>query len=217
MKILILEDDEFISNQIKTYFELNEHSVEVYNNGETLLNSAILSSFDIFLFDINTPKINGIDTLKIIRDDNINTPAIFLTALSDISDMKLAYNVGCNDYIKKPFNLEEVELRINQLIHKNNIKLIKIYENYTFDVKNMNLKYQKNEVNLNHKEKALIYILVKNIPNVVESDQIINYVWDNKFICNNTLRTHIKKIRLKLKDNFIENIKNVGYKIKSND
>jgi DNA-binding response OmpR family regulator len=217
MRILILEDDEFISNQIKTYFELNEHSVEVYTNGEALLDSAILSSFDIFLFDINTPKINGIDTLKMIRNENINTPAIFLTALSDISDIKLAYNVGCNDYIKKPFNLEEVELRINQLIYKNNIKLIKINENYTFDIKNMNLKYKENYVNLNHKEKALIYILVKNIPNVVESDQIINYVWDDKFVCDNTLRTHIKKIRLKLKDNFIENIRNIGYKIKQND
>jgi len=217
MKILVLEDDEFISNQIKTYFELNKHTVEIYTNGETLLNNAILSSFDIFLFDINTPKINGIDTLKIIRDENISTPAIFLTALSDISDIKLGYDAGCNDYVKKPFNLEEVEIRINQLIYKNNNKDIKVNENYTFDIEHMQLKYKDNNVNLNSKEKALIYILVKNIPNVVESNQIIDYVWNDKIVCDNTLRTHIKKIRLKLKDNFIENIRNIGYKIKRND
>ena len=80
MKLLVLEDDDFISQQIKTYFELNNHIVDIYNNGETLLNDAILESYDIFLFDINTPKKNGLDTLKQIRDDNIQTPAIFFNS-----------------------------------------------------------------------------------------------------------------------------------------
>ena len=84
MRILVLEDDEFICEQIKTYFELNDHEVDTFNDGESLLNNAILNSYDIFLLDINTPKKNGIETLKIIREEGIDTPAIFMTAMSDL-------------------------------------------------------------------------------------------------------------------------------------
>jgi len=161
VKLLVLEDDDFISQQIKTYFELNDHIVDIYNNGETLLNDAILESYDIFLFDINTPKKNGLDTLKQIRDDNIQTPAIFLTALSDIEFLRQGYGVGCNDYVKKPFNLEEVELRIMQLLHTNH-NIVQINNDYKFDILKMKLFFQNEEVDLTHIQKDLLYILVKN-------------------------------------------------------
>ena len=77
----------------------------------------------------------------------------------------------------------------------------------------MQLKYKDTAIELNTKEKHLMHLLVKNMPNVVESEIIMNYVWDDQSICDNTLRTQIKKIRLKLKDNFIKNIRNIGYKI----
>ena len=212
MKLLVLEDDDFISQQIKTYFELNNHIVDIYNNGETLLNDAILESYDIFLFDINTPKKNGLDTLRQIRDDDIQTPAIFLTALSDIEFLRQGYGVGCNDYVKKPFNLEEIELRIMQLLHTNH-NIVQINNDYKFDILKMKLFFQNKEIDLTHIQKDLLYILIKNIGSIVPSDIIIDYVWSEKPVCNNTLRTQIKKLRLKLNNNFIINIRNSGYKI----
>jgi len=208
----VLEDDVFICDQIKTYFELNDHIVDVYNNGEALLHNALLDFYDIFLFDINTPKKNGLETLDYIRRDGINTPAIFLTALSDLEFVKKGYEVGCNDYVRKPFSLEEVELRIIQLLHKNSNN-VSIDKEYSFDISKMQLFYNNNIVDLTVAQKDLLYILIKNIDTIVPPDIIKNYVWEDKDVCDNTLRTQIKKLRAKLKNNFITNIRNSGYKI----
>lgn len=212
MKILVLEDDEFICEQIQTYFELNDHKVDVFYDGETLLEEAILDSYDILLFDINTPKKNGIETLKEIRNQDINTPAIFLTAMSDIDFVKQGYSAGCNDYVRKPFNLDEVNLRIIQLLHKDN-QHIKIDDDYSFDISKMELVYQDKIVELSTSQKDFLYILIKNIGSVIPPSIIIDYIWDDKTVCDNTLRTHIKKLRAKLKNNFIINVRNSGYKI----
>lgn len=217
MKILLLEDDKIICEQIKSYFELNDHTLDYFCDGEDLLENAMLDIYDIFLFDINTPKKNGFETLKEIRSNDINTPIIYLTAQSDIAHIKEGYSLGCSDYIKKPFILEEVELRINQILYRdidyNNILLI---DDYSFNLTSMELKYKNEIVDLKTKEQSILYILIKNIGRVVKSETIRDYVWDD-VVCDNTLRTQIKRIRAKIKDNFIINIRNVGYKIERYD
>ena len=216
MKILLLEDDDFICEQVKNYFELNDHKVDFYNDGQSLLDNAVINIYDVFLFDINTPIKNGIETLKEIRKSS-DTPAIYLTAMNDLEHVKEGYSAGCNDYVRKPFLFEELELRINQLIHKDCIDLIKINQNYCFDLCNMELFYKKEAVILNIQEKELLYLLVKNIGIAINPERIKDYVWGEKNICDNTLRTKIKKLRAKLEDNFIINIRNIGYKIEKYD
>lgn len=218
MKILLLEDDEFICEQIKNYFELDGHSVDYFFDGEELLDNAILQNYDIFLFDINTPKKNGFETLKQIRDEKIETPTIYLTAQSDIEHVKKGYLLGCSDYIRKPFILEELNLRINQILHKDVKKsFVKLSENYNFDLSCMKLFYKDDEVELKHHERNLLYLLVKNIGTIITPSVIKDYVWEEKDVCDNTLRTQIKKIRKKLEENFIVNVRNSGYKIEKYD
>ena len=216
MKILLLEDDDFICEQIKNYFELDGHKVDFFNDGQSLLDNSDLNIYDILLLDINTPIKNGIETLKEIRKD-WNTPAIYLTAMNDLEHVKDGYAAGCNDYVRKPFLFEELELRINQLIHKNCMERIQISKNYYFDLCSMQLFYNKEPISLNNQEKELVYLLVKNIGNAVSPDIIKDYVWEEKDVCDNTLRTKIKKLRNKLEDNFITNIRNIGYKIEKYD
>ncbi|QKJ22996.1 response regulator transcription factor [Poseidonibacter lekithochrous] len=217
MKILLLEDDNFICESIKSYFELDGNKVDFFNDGEELLDNAILTNYDIFLFDINTPKKNGFETLKAIRDDGISTPAIYLTAQSDIEHVKQGYALGCSDYVRKPFILDELELRINQILHKDlDSDNVKITESYSFNLCSMQLAFEGESIDLKQQEKDLLYILVKNIGNIVSPSIIKDYVWDEKDVCDNTLRTQIKKIRTKLKENFIVNIRNSGYKIEKN-
>ncbi len=215
MKILLLEDDKFICESIKDFFELDGNKVDFFYDGQDLLDNAILENYDIFLFDINTPRKNGFETLKIIRDEGIKTPVIYITAQSDIEHVKQGYALGCNDYVRKPFILDELELRINKILYKEtNNKLIKITDNYHFDLTSMQLFYKNKEIELNYYEKNLLYLLVKNIGTTLSPNTIKDYVWEEKNICDNTLRTQIKKLRAKLEENFIINIRNVGYKIK---
>ncbi len=216
MKILLLEDDEFISKQVQNYFELNDHKVDFFSDGQSLLDNVDLNIYDIFLLDINTPIKNGFETLKEIRKTS-ETPAIYLTAMNDIDHVKEGYSIGCNDYVRKPFILEELELRINQLIHKNCDEVIKISENYSFNLCNMELFYKDEVVDLNIQEKELLYLLIKNIGIAIKPEFIKDYVWEEKNVCDNTLRTKIKKLRTKLNENFIINIRNVGYKIEKYD
>lgn len=217
MKLLLLEDDHFICEQVKEYFELDGNKVDCFYDGESLLENAILESYDIFLLDINTPKKDGFETLKEIRRQEIQTPAIYLTAQSDIEHVKKGYALGCNDYVKKPFNFEELELRINQLIYKNSQTKVQITPRYSFDLSAMELYLDENIIELTSYEKNLLYILIKNIGNTINPNVIKDYVWEEKNVCDNTLRTKIKKLRSKLDENFITNIRNVGYKIEQYD
>jgi len=219
MKILILEDDDFIRDEVKTYFEMKNHTVDGYSNAEELFENPSLGSYDIFLFDINMPGLNGFETLKELRNFDIKTPIIFITSMSDIDYVKEAYSLGCNDYIRKPFYFEELELRINKLLMKDLSKsVVKLNELYSFDMDKMELiDNEKNEVPLNKNEKNLIFLLVKNLSHTVSYDKIIEYVWQDKPINSNTLRTQIKKLRSKLKKDFIVNIRGSGYKIEKYD
>lgn len=129
----------------------------------------------------------------------------------------MGYEAGCNDYVRKPFNFEELEIRMHQLLHKCSTKKVKINHRYSFDLGTMNLYFKEQSINLSAHEKSLLYILIKNINTIVHPSVIKDYVWDEKDVCDNTLRTQIKKIRTKIEDNFILNIRNMGYKITQND
>lgn len=215
MKIILLEDDKLIADEIKLYFEIKNHSVECYLNGEELLENANIYSTDIFLLDINMPIKNGIETLEEIRSMGVQTPAIFLTSMSDISTIKLGYEVGCSDYMRKPFHFEELELRINKLVLELSSKKVQLGPNQFYDTRSMELYDYEKIIDFSENEKNLIYYLVKNLNHVVYSNTLMDYVWDNKIVNSNTLRTQIKKIRSKLSYDFIQNIRGTGYKIET--
>ncbi len=215
MKIILLEDDELIAEEIKLYFEIKNCSVECYLNGEELLENANIYSTDIFLLDINMPIKNGIETLEEIRAMGVNTPAIFLTSMSDISTIKLGFKVGCSDYMRKPFHFEELELRINKLVLENSSKKVQLGPNQFYDTTSIELYENEKIIDFTENEKNLIYYLVKNLNHVVNSSTLMDYVWDDKIVNSNTLRTLIKKIRSKLSYDFIQNIRGSGYKIEN--
>jgi DNA-binding response OmpR family regulator len=132
--------------------------------------------------------------------------------MSNLEYLKKAYDVGCDDYIKKPFDIEELELRINYLIKKSG-SIVALRDGYSFDMRMEKLFRDKREINLNRNEQKLLYLLIKNIGQTIPNDSIMDYIWDRKDVCSNTLRTTIKKLRDKLKSNFIVNVRGVGYKI----
>lgn len=212
MKILLVEDDEIIGESIKSYLELIGNQVDYYNNPLKVLEEVYPDHYDIFLIDINMPDMNGYELYEELKKYAPDVPVIFITAYSDIEHIEKAFDLGAADYIKKPFELKELELRIKRLVFKNTNE-IQITENYKFDLNKLKLLYKDEEVELTQNEKFFLEMLVKNIGQVVEIDKLRDYVWDGKDICDNTIRTQVKKLRSKLKENFIKNVRGVGYKI----
>lgn len=216
MKIVLLEDDSFIAEEIKLYFEIKNHQVDIYTNGQDLLND-LQTNIDIYLLDINTPVKNGIDTLKELRHLGIKTPAIFLTSMSDIDYVKLGYDAGCSDYIRKPFHFEELELRISKILFDNQDKTIKIGPKQFFNLNTNELTDNDKLIDLNTNEKNLLFLLVRNINHTIHTQTIMDYIWQDKIVNDNTLRTQIKKLRAKISYDFIKNIRGSGYKIEKYD
>ena len=212
MKILLVEDDNFIGESIKDYLELEGNRVDYFDSPIKALEEIYPEHYDIFLLDINMPGMNGYEFYKELKNYAKDVPVIFITAYSDINHMKEAFDLGAADYIKKPFELEELELRIKRLVFKKT-NTIKITENYEFDLNKLRLFYKGEEVELTQNEKYFFEILIKNIGQVVEFERFRDYVWDGKNICDNTIRTQVKKLRAKLKENFIKNVRGIGYKI----
>jgi len=212
MKILLVEDDEFIGESIKDYLEMQNNRVDYFDSPLKALEEVYPSHYDIFLLDINMPEMNGYEFYNELKKYASDVPVIFITAYSDINHVEKAFEIGAADYIKKPFDLKELELRIKRLVFKKTNK-VKITDDYEFDVKNLKLFYCGKEVDLTPNEKYFLEILVKNIGQVVDTETLKDYIWEEKSVCDNTLRTQVKKLRAKLQDNFIKNVRGSGYKI----
>jgi len=211
MKILLVEDDEFIGESIKDYFEMQGNKVDYFSNPKTAIENIYPNHYDIFLFDINMEGMNGFSLYEELKKYS-DTPVIFITAYSDVDHLEEAFNLGAADYIKKPFEFKELELRIKKLLF-NKTSCIHVGENYKFDLKKLKLFYQNEEVELTPNEKYFLELLFQNIGQVVDSETIKDYIWEDKVVCDNTLRTQVKKLRSKLKENFIKNVRGTGYKI----
>jgi len=212
LKILLVEDDEFIGESIKDYFELQGNRVDYYSSPKKALEEIYPGNYDIFLIDINMPDMNGYEFYEELRHYAADVPVIFITAYSDVDHVEKAFELGASDYIKKPFELKELELRVKRLVFKK-VNCVKITDNYKFDLNKLKLFYKDKEVDLTQNERYFLEILVKNIGQVVDNETLRDYVWDGKEICNNTIRTHVKKLRSKLEENFIKNVRGSGYKI----
>ncbi len=213
MKLLLLEDDPVIAEQIRDYFELFDHRVDLYDNGESLIQTADPACYDLLLLDINTPGLSGLEVLRTFRELSLETPAIFITAMSDLQTLKEAYRSGCNDYVRKPFDLEELEVRIDHLVKGHGERTLPLGERYRFDMKNERLYEGEDEVPLGRKERRLLYLLLKHRGHIVSKESLKTYLWDDRDVCDNTLRTTMKKLRDKLQENVIENLRGEGYRI----
>ncbi|RXJ68214.1 DNA-binding response regulator [Halarcobacter ebronensis] len=217
MKILLLEDDYVYNESIKEYLEDLGFQVDSFYDGESALDSIIDNNYYLAILDIKVPKLNGHEVIKYLKDIGDKTPIIITTSLTDIDNITIGYQLGCKDYLKKPFELKELELRINSLldshyeIDKENICNLK--NDYTFNIISGLLKYKDEVIDLTSKEKDLILFLIKNANCFCEIENIRENVWEGKEIHHADIRMYIRKIRLKTHKDFIISLRGVGYKI----
>lgn len=216
MNILLLEDEYTLRMSIKEYLSECGFFVDDYKNGEEALDAVFSKRYDILLLDIKVPKKNGMDLLKEIRGSKIDTPVIFISSITDIDELEKGYEAGCCDYVRKPFELKELYLRIMQAFKSNILKsaddTIVLPSGFCFDVKRGELKKDNERVVLTKKEALIIALLVENIGNIVTIDDFQSYVWGEDIDPTN-IRVQINNLRKKLGDELVVNVRGFGYKI----
>lgn len=216
MNILLIEDDLTLNELITDYLKLNGNSVVSLEDGMNAIDTINKTNFDLYIIDINIPHINGLEIVKYIRQKDLSTPIIMITASMELENFKTAYKNGCDDYIKKPFYLEELEIRIDKLLSKksNGNSLIKISDTITYDTEYEELSVRGEVKRLRKKERLLLNILLKNVNKLVSNEIIENYVWENEIKELYPLRQLVNDLR-KHFDNgekFIFAERGMGYK-----
>lgn len=217
MNILLLEDDFDYRNTIFDYLESLNYKVDSFENGEEVLDAIYEKKYHLLILDIRVPKINGYELVKMLKNDNINIPTIFITSLTDINNLSLGYELGCNDYIKKPFSPKELKYRVEQILKSyyfsslNNF--ICLNNEFIYDLSKKELIKSKQSIYLTKKEQALLFCLISHKNQYVSIETLRYEVWEDKYINESDIRGCIKNIRKKTLVTFIENKRGLGYKI----
>jgi DNA-binding response OmpR family regulator len=226
LRILVVEDEYSLADLIATRLKKEKYTVDISNDGEDGLYNALTDIYDLIILDIMLPKINGIDILKEIRKNNIKAKVIMLTAKSELDDKLTGLNTGANDYITKPFHMDELVARINVQLRNNNVddKKILEYGDIRLNIKSSNIYCLKtnDEINIVNKEFQLLEYFMNNPEQIISKEQIYDKVWglDNDSISNN-LEVFLSFLRKKLKsigsNVNIKSIRGMGYKMEYND
>lgn len=215
-KILVLEDDELFLESLEDFLEDEGFDIKTASNGEEVLNLTYENNFDLYLFDINVPKIDGISLLKELRNAGDNTPAIYLTSYKDKEKLTQGFLTGCDDYLKKPIDLDELLLRVQSLLKRSGkvFEEIKLTENLTFDPLNRRVLENGTDINLAGKIIDLLELFLEKKERLITKEMIINRLWGcSEGYSEGSIRVYINNLKKLLGKDAIKNIKGIGYKI----
>ncbi len=216
MKILLLEDDHLLNSAITKYLITMGHAIKSFRNGTVALKELTMDSFDLLILDINVPGLDGFALLESLHELKIQIPTIYISALADIEDISRAFDLGCHDYLKKPFHLKELTIRIDKILQSRYIphQHLRLSKNYSFDLENMTLRFNDEVQILPKRQLQIIELLAQNRSRVVSYEMFVEYVWYDFDIDTPTIRAEMNRIKKVLKEDFIVNIRGIGYVIK---
>ena len=220
MKILIIEDEYNLADAIASMLKSIKYDVEIMTDGQEGLDEALTDIYDLIILDVMLPHVNGFDILKELREEKINSKILMLTAKNNIEDKMIGFNGGADDYLTKPFHMEELMARVNVQLRKSN-KL----ENDVMKLGDIALNIKSMELyntNYNHKVKIigkefqLMELFMNNANQVISKEQLFIKIWGYDSDCDiNTLEAYISFIRKKLKliksKINLKAIRNMGY------
>jgi DNA-binding response OmpR family regulator len=220
VKILLAEDEPALGQIIKESLETRNFEVLLCNNGEIALETYKTEKPELLVLDVMMPIKDGFTLAKEIRVDDEQIPIIFLTSKSQTADVVEGFTIGGNDYLKKPFSMEELIVRINALLKRKQVQQnagpIQIGK-LIFDLKKQTLTFEKETVSLTHREAHLLHHLIENKNQVLERSFILNKLWGNDDFFNaRSMDVFISKLRKKLKKDAsiqILNVRGYGYKL----
>jgi len=212
-RLLLVEDDVNLAETLVELLELEGFEIEWVGDGEKALDATFVNSYDLLLLDVNVPFVDGFELLDGLRKSGDETPAIFITAMSDIASLSKGFEVGADDYIKKPFEFDELIVRINSLIRKR-LKItdnIITVENYHFHIDTNELYHDETYIPLSPVELKLTTLFFKQLNTTITKENILIELSDGEEASEGALRVHINKLRKYGLP--IQTIKGTGYRL----
>ncbi len=215
IKILLLEDDELFAETLIDSLEEFGYKISHTSNGEAFLQVAYEDNFDIYLLDINVPLLDGIGSLTQIRKLGNNTPAIFLTSYKDKETLKNGFLSGCDDYLTKPFDVDELHLRIKSLLKRSGKVLDVIaFDTIVYNPINQTMTKDGIDMACGQKVNELFKLFFENRGKIVTKEMIIKRLWSyDEEYSEGSLRVYVAKLQKLFDTKKIHNIKSVGYKV----
>ena len=223
MRILVVEDEETIADIIATKLRAEKYEVDTSFDGEEGLYNALTNIYDLIILDIMLPKKNGLEILKEIKENDITSKVIILTAKSELDDKLKGFDTGADDYVTKPFHIEELIARVNVQLRNNSnhkVKDIIEYSDLSLNIRTSTLtcKSTNESINIPYREFLLLEYFMNNKEQIISKEQIYDKVWgiDTDYESNNLeaylsfLRKKIKVIGSKVS---IKAVRNLGYKM----
>jgi DNA-binding response OmpR family regulator len=222
MKILVVEDEHRIANTIKEGLEQERYAVDVVYDGETGYDLASTEDYDVIVLDLMLPKMDGLEICQKLRQEDIHTPILMLTAKGQIQDKIKGFNSGADDYLTKPFSFEELLARLRALSRRPKKVLTDVLKvkDLTINLNNFKVIRDGKDIKLTSKEFSLLEYLMRNSGRVLKKEQIISHIWNYESdVLPNTVEVYIKTLRKKIDRPFsdqkslIHTIRGFGYKL----
>ena len=216
VRILLVEDDETLLDLISEYLSENGYDVTNSNNAKDALDLAYEQNFDLLILDVKLPQGDGFSLLSSLRELGVSAPSIFTTSLNTIDDLEKGYKSGCDDYLKKPFELKELLIRIQALLKRNfshnNDETIKISSEFSFHPQSKILSKNGEKISIPSKESNLLALFLQNKGKILTKDEIFNKIWSfDEEPSELSLRVYIKNLRQILGKDAILNRRGDGY------
>lgn len=215
-KILFLEDDLLFADTLIDLLQESGFDIVHTPNGQSALDATYREKFDLYLLDINVPLIDGTTLLKELRDSKDNTPAIFLTSHKDKEMLKRGFLNGADDFLTKPFDIDELLLRIGALLKRVKPEDLLTIGLLCNDNIHKRITYNNMELDFSKKEYDLLVLLMRHVNNTVPKELILDTLWSRgESSSDGALRVYINRIKQLVPEINIENIRGIGYKLVS--
>jgi len=219
MKVLLVEDEKKLIGALRFLFKKNNINIDTAEDGEEGLIFAQKDIYDVIILDIMLPKISGLEILKNMRKEKNNTPVLMLTAKDTIEDRVKGLDLGADDYLVKPFAIEELLARVRSLSRRKNKDFLGDFIEYidlVYDEKNLALTVNSRKFNLTKKEGELMGMLIRRPGQVFTREQIIDRLWGLETdVSENNIEIYIHHLRKKLKSSKteIKTVRGIGYSL----
>ncbi len=222
-RILVVEDEDPIRDLVATALRFTGFPVSTASSGREAISEARNEQFDLLVLDVNLPDVDGYEICRKLRSDGNDVAVIFLTARDDPADLKSGFNAGADDYLTKPFSLEELMLRIDAVLRRSKGAAVEharlVAGELVLDEDAYRVWRTEEEISLSPTEFRLLRYLMQNRDRVVSKNQILDHVWDYEYVGElNAVETYISYLRKKLNDKdaqLIRTVRGFGYSLRT--